>query len=169
VRQPEGRGRPSPTLTGVLLGIGVIGFLDEALIHQILQWHTFYWGTTRSREILSDGLFHVVSTLILLWGAARLWKDRADHAAGRARRIGGGALLGAGAFNLYDGLVQHLAFHFHLVNERVCPIVHANNSLSACPRDVPYEIAFDLIAAALVLAGVAVLRRVRRAPQPARA
>jgi len=33
--------RGSPLFTGVLIGIGIIGFLDEAIFHQILQWHNF--------------------------------------------------------------------------------------------------------------------------------
>jgi uncharacterized membrane protein len=27
-------------ITGILLGIGVVGALDEAIFHQLLQWHT---------------------------------------------------------------------------------------------------------------------------------
>jgi len=67
------RRRGSPLLTGVLLGIGIIGFLDEAVFHQLLQWHAFYWATDSHGRILSDGLFHVFSTLVLLGGTFRLW------------------------------------------------------------------------------------------------
>ena len=31
--------------TGVLLGIGIAGFVDESVFHQLLQWHNFYWAT----------------------------------------------------------------------------------------------------------------------------
>lgn len=65
--QDRQEGRPSSALfTGVLLGVGIIGFADEALLHQILQWHAFYWGTDQHARILSDGLFHVGSTALLI-------------------------------------------------------------------------------------------------------
>ena len=112
----------SAIFTGTLVGIGIIGFLDEALLHQILQWHNFYWASDQAGRVLSDGLFHAVSTLLLLWGTYRLW--RYEHAApGRARALVAGIFLGGGRFNLYDGVVQHAVLHLHLVNERVCPTV----------------------------------------------
>ena len=55
-------------LTGVLLGIGSIGAIDEAVFHQVLQWHTLYWGTDEHGRILSDGLFHLASAAVLVWG-----------------------------------------------------------------------------------------------------
>ncbi len=88
-------------VTGVLLGIGIAGFVDESIFHQLLQWHNFYWATDQSGRIVSDGLFHVGSTLILLWGAWRLWRDRASWTPRHTRAIQGGILLGAGGFNTY--------------------------------------------------------------------
>ncbi len=32
----------SVLFTGILIGIGIAGFLDETLFHQLLQWHAFY-------------------------------------------------------------------------------------------------------------------------------
>src|SRR4051794_15768185 len=49
---PEVTHLASPLLTGILLGIGIIGFLDEAVFHQLLQWHTFYWDTDQHGRIL---------------------------------------------------------------------------------------------------------------------
>ena len=74
-------------VTGVLLGIGIAGFIDESLFHQLLQWHNFYWATDERGRILSDGLFHVGSTLVLLWGVWRLWRDRASWTRPHARAI----------------------------------------------------------------------------------
>jgi hypothetical protein len=53
-----------------------MAFLDETLLHLLLQWHTFYWNTDQHGRILSDGLFHAFSTLLLLWGAVRLWRGQ---------------------------------------------------------------------------------------------
>ena len=152
----------SALLTGVLLGIGVAGFVDEAVFHQILQWHNFYWATDQQGRILSDGLFHVFSTLALLWGAIRLWRDRLSWSPKRARRIAGALLIGAGGFNTYDGVVQHVILHLHLVNEHLCAVPYsADNSVATCPADVPLEIAWIAVGSLIVAAGVLVYRRGR--------
>lgn len=155
-------------VTGLMLGVGIAGFIDEAVFHQLLQWHTFYWGTTEHGRILSDGLFHIGSTLLLLWGAARLWRDRATPDRRRSTAILAGILIGAGGFNAYDGVVQHLILHLHLVNEHVCPQPLADNSIATCPRDVPYEIIWIAVGLAVTAAGFLTWRRAARAsPQTA--
>ncbi len=154
--------RRSTLLTGISLGIGIIGFLDEAILHQVLQWHTFYWGTDERGRILSDGLFHIFSTLVLLWGVYRLWQSSSGRPGIRGNELSAAILLGAGGFNTFDGLVDHLVLHVHLVNERVCTTVDANNSIASCPQDIPYEAAFTAIGLVLLMTGIA---RWRRTPQ----
>ncbi len=153
------RGLGSAVLTGFLLGIGLAGFIDETIFHQLLQWHNFYWATDAHGRILSDGLFHAVSTLILLWGAFRLWQDRASSAPGRSSGTIAGILIGGGGFNAYDGVVQHVILHLHLVNEHVCPTLNINNSIATCPNDIPYEIVWIVVGAALLAAGLVWWRR----------
>src|SRR5438270_6978506 len=97
--------------TGFVLGIGIMAFLDETLLHQLLQWHTFYWNTDQHGRILSDGIFHAFSTLLLLWGAFRLWRGRAMWATSSRFALVAAILIGAGGFNLYDGIVQHAILH----------------------------------------------------------
>ena len=157
--------RPA-VVTGVLLGIGIAGFIDESVFHQLLQWHTFYWATDQRGRILSDGLFHVGSTLILLWGAWRLWRDRASWAPWHSRAILGGILVGVGGFNTYDGVVQHVLLHLHLVNEHVCSVPQdPNNSILSCRADIPYEVVWIVLSVAVLVAGILVARQalVRRA------
>jgi len=153
------RRRGSPLLTGVLLGIGIIGFLDEAVFHQLLQWHAFYWATDSHGRILSDGLFHVFSTLVLLGGTFRLWFGTPPD----PRRLLAAILIGAGGFNAYDGIVQHVIFHFHLVNERVCPAPERGNSLATCRADIPFEVAWIALGLLILGAGTALWRRDARA------
>lgn len=154
-------------VTGLMLGVGIAGFIDEALFHQVLQWHNFYWNTDEHGRILSDGLFHVGSTLVLLWGAGRLWRGRATSDPLRSKAILAGILIGAGGFNAYDGIVQHLIFHFHLVNEYVCPQpMNGGNSIVTCPRDIPYEVVWIAVAAAVTGAGIAIWRRTVRNAAP---
>ncbi len=148
-------------VTGIVLGIGIMAFLDETLLHQLLQWHTFYWNTDQHGRILSDGLFHAFSTLLLLWGAFRLWRGRAPWNSPSRNALVAAILIGAGSFNLYDGIVQHAIFHFHLVNELVCssPASRRDTVLGICRNDVPYEVVFDMIALVVLSTGIVWWRR----------
>lgn len=146
--------RRSALLSGLLVGIGVVGFVDETVFHQLLQWHAFYWGTSEHGRVLSDGLFHAFSTSLLIWGALRLWRDRESWTPIRARRIAAAAVIGGGAFNFYDGVVQHVIFHLHLVDEKVCPHPQIDNSISTCHADIPFEIVWILAGAMIITAGV---------------
>ena len=147
-------------LTGILLGIGIIGAIDEAVFHQILQWHTLYWGTDEHGRILSDGVFHLASAAVLVWGALRVWQTPQDRLRRPRDALLAAVLIGAGGFNLYDGLVQHLLLHLHLVNEFVCPTPGVDNSIASCPADIPFEAAWLLVATALLAIGLLWWRRV---------
>ena len=66
-----GRSGPVPVAPGLLLGIGLGGFVDGILLHQILQWHHMLTATDRypsstivglEANTLADGLFHAVTT-----------------------------------------------------------------------------------------------------------
>lgn len=137
----------SVLFTGILIGIGIAGFLDETIFHQLLQWHTFYWATDERGRIFSDGLFHLFSSLLLLWGLFRVWHGRARWREASGPILIAVILMGAGGFNFYDGIIQHAILHLHLVNEHVCNLsmTHGNNSLANCPQDIPYEIVWDII------------------------
>jgi uncharacterized membrane protein len=163
--RPQGsvQARRSALLSGLLVGIGVVGFIDETVFHQLLQWHAFYWATSQHGRVLSDGLFHAFSTALLIWGAVRLWRDRESWTQVRSREIAAAALIGGGLFNFYDGVVQHVIFHLHLVNEKVCPHPQADNSVSTCHRDIPFEVLWIVAGAALVAAGVIWWKRLGRA------
>src|SRR4051812_47406194 len=67
---------------GVLLGIGLGGFLDGIVLHQIGQWHNM--GSARlppltmaamSRNMAWDGWFHLATWLITLLGVLLLWRS----------------------------------------------------------------------------------------------
>jgi uncharacterized membrane protein len=151
--------RKSVLITGTLLGIGIIGFVDEAILHQLLQWHTFYWATSEYGRVLSDGFFHIFTMVVLLWGVYRLWETSRVGPSGTRAELAAAILIGAGGFNTFDGIVDHLVLHVHLVNERVCSVVDTNNSIGTCPQDIPYEVAFTSIGLALLLAGGVCWRR----------
>lgn len=125
--------RPVPqiALPGTILGIGLGGFVDGILVHQVLQWHhmlsstgsdnvgirTYPVDTVHGLEIntLWDGFFHVFTWLAVLVGIGLLY-SRVTGSRGRvwaSRVLWGWVLLGWGAFNLVEGLVDHhlLAIH----------------------------------------------------------
>jgi uncharacterized membrane protein len=151
----------SALLTGILLGIGIVGFIDETVFHQLLQWHNFYWNTDQFGRILSDGLFHIFSTLLLLWGTIRLWRSSLSWTAFNRKIIVAGILMGAGGFNFYDGIVQHAILHLHLVNEHVCvtPLSRSDTILGICRNDIPYEIVWDLVGLIVLSLGWFLWRR----------
>jgi uncharacterized membrane protein len=67
---------------GVLLGLGLGGFFDGIVLHQILQWHhmlssvDFFDPATvpgLKTNTVADGLFHVGAYLLTIAGLALLW------------------------------------------------------------------------------------------------
>src|SRR3954467_5289474 len=91
---------------GVLIGVGVAGFVDETVFHQLLHWHHFYDRSTPAAGLVSDGVFHAFSWFATVAGLVLLVAAR-RAAPIAASRWWGALLVGAGAFQLYDGTVQH--------------------------------------------------------------
>jgi uncharacterized membrane protein len=133
---------------GVLTGMGIAGTLDEVVLHQLLAWHHFYDRSTPTVGLVSDGLFHLLSTAVLVIGVIQLVERR--HTTSDPPRLAlAGILLGAGGFNLYDGTIQHKLLGLHQVR-------------AGAPDNLPYDLAFLAIAATLALAGALLLRRTRQ-------
>ncbi|WP_306211685.1 DUF2243 domain-containing protein [Actinoplanes sp. RD1] len=135
------------TLSGVLLGLGVAGFVDETVFHQLLHWHHFYDKSTPAAGLVSDGIFHAFSWFSTI-AALFLLADLRRRAAFERLSWWGGLLAGAGAFQLYDGTVQHKLLRLHQIRYHV--------------DLTPYDWTWNVIAVALLLAGVALLARARR-------
>jgi len=112
----------------IVLGLGLGGFFDGIVLHQILQWHhvltsSGYPPTTVDNlkvNMLADGVFHVVTSVFVLVGLIWLWRQayRPDRR-WEAKAFFGGLLLGWGVFNLVEGLVDHQILGLHHVNETV--------------------------------------------------
>jgi uncharacterized membrane protein len=143
---------PSPapparsTTSGVLAGVGLIAFVDETVFHQILHWHHFYDRSTPDVGLVSDGLFHAFGFVAVVAGLFLL-ADLRRRQSLVVRRWVGGLLLGAGAFQLYDGLIQHKVFGLHQIRYGVDLL--------------PYDLTWDLTAAALVIVGTLLTVRSR--------
>jgi uncharacterized membrane protein len=110
---------------GVFLGLGIGGFVDGILLHQVLRWHSM--GSTvlppTSLEALAqnvrwDGYFHIVTLLLTLIGALALWREGQDGTAPPSLRVLlGQMILGWGVFNLVEGLVAHVVLELHHVRD----------------------------------------------------
>lgn len=135
------RGRGS-VWSGVLFGVGAVAFLDEAVFHQLLHWHHFYDGATSEIGLVSDGLFHAFSWFATI-GGLFLLADQNRRGVLDWRRWGGGVLLGAGAFQLYDGLIHHKVFRLHQIRYVEDVLV--------------YDIVWNVIAVAMLAAGAALV------------
>jgi uncharacterized membrane protein len=134
-------------LTGVLSGVGVAGFIDETVFHQLLHWHHFYDRGSAGAGLVSDGFFHAGSWLCVV-AAAFLFADLQRRHTAVPRRIRAGALLGWGGFQLYDGLVQHKLFGLHQIRYHV----------DVLPYDLVWNLAGGL---ALVIGAVLLIREGR--------
>jgi uncharacterized membrane protein len=109
----------------VLLGIGLGGFVDGIVLHQIVQWHHMLsnWmpPTTMEamqRNTLWDGLFHALVWLVTLLGVFLLWsaayhQERIPF----VREFVGRLLFGWGWFNLVEGLIDHQLLGVHYVRQ----------------------------------------------------
>jgi uncharacterized membrane protein len=109
---------------GILLGIGLGGFVDGIVLHQILQWHNMLSArippTTMEAmrtNMTADGLFHAATWLVTLVGVARLWRAGMDGALPGGRALFADGLVGWGIFNLVEGLVNHELLGIHHVRE----------------------------------------------------
>jgi uncharacterized membrane protein len=139
------RGRSA--VSGALVGLGIAGFVDETVFHQLLHWHHFWDGGSPGAGLVSDGLFHAGSWIALV-GGLFLYADLRRRAQDATTTWVAGMLLGAGAFQLYDGLIQHKIFHLHQIRYHV-PIW-------------PYDLTWNVLAALMVVVGLLLLRRARR-------
>lgn len=134
-------------ISGFLFGLGLVAFIDEAIFHQILQWHHFYDKSTTSVGLLSDGIFHVFSWFATV-GALFLVADLRRRGAFLYPLWQGSVLLGSGAFNLYDGLIQHKIMRIHQIR-------YVDNLLI-------YDVIWNALAASLILIGFSIIMKYRR-------
>jgi uncharacterized membrane protein len=152
---------PRSVLAGIIIGIGMGGFVDGILFHQIMQWHNMGSSvlppTTMSamrQNMIWDGEFHAAVWVITLIGIYLLLA----HARGGARlpstrSFTGQLLLGFGFFNVVEGIIDHHLLNLHHVRD--------------LPVHVPmYDWLFLAVAGVgFVLAGAALARSTLAAPR----
>jgi uncharacterized membrane protein len=125
---------PSPWKTsrpllapGIVLGMGLGGFVDGIVLHQVLQWHhlmsghgSFPTGTVPGLQdnVFWDGFFHVATLALTGLGVGLMWRTGRRGAVQWDATVFIGCLLaGWGLFNLADGLINHHLLGLHHVRE----------------------------------------------------
>ncbi|AVQ98766.1 DUF2243 domain-containing protein [Oceanobacillus sp. M65] len=134
-------------LSGILFGLGIAAFIDETVFHQLLRWHHFYDKSTTDIGLISDGLFHAFSWFATI-GGLFMFADLRRRRALWLKRWWGGLLLGAGAFQLYDGLIQHKVMGLHQIR-------YVDNVWV-------YDIVWNGVAILMILAGLIILFQTRK-------
>ena len=142
--------RPPPKTSGLLFGLGLGGFVDGIVLHQILQWHHMVssvddapTNTLAGLELntLADGFFHLATwalvlaasvTSILAWRSGRLAPNWSFHF--------GLVLAGWGIFNVVEGLIDHQILGVH----------HVRDDLGA---PLSWDVGFLVLGALLVAVG----------------
>ncbi len=146
---------------GVLLGIGLGGFLDGIVLHQILRWHHMVSDDVSVRSVagledntLADGVFHAVMWTITLVGSLVAIKAWRNSEVAPSWRVHFGALLvGWGIFNLIDS-ANHFILGLH----------HIRDDLGG---PVGWDVGFFVFAVVLLAVGCALIRGARTRPSAA--
>jgi uncharacterized membrane protein len=116
---------PRVTLAGILIGIGMGGFVDGIVLHQIAQWHSMLSNIVPPHTMDAmrvnmtwDGLFHALTWIVTLVGILRLRSAASARAAVPSFQVFTGQLiLGWGVFNLVEGIIDHQILGIHNVRE----------------------------------------------------
>ncbi|MFC6906281.1 DUF2243 domain-containing protein [Halalkalicoccus tibetensis] len=150
--------RRSLLLWGGVFGFGFGALIDVMIFHQIFQTHHLLSGyydpltyDGLRTNVMFDGLFSMGMLLVATVGAAMLWRT-----ANRATRplsslvVVGASLVGAGVFNVFDGVVNHYLLDLHNV-------VHGTEAWN------PHWVAVSLL---MLGAGLLVLRLADRRGDP---
>ena len=101
-------------LARISLSIGLGGFFDGIVLHQILQWHNMLSDikplTNRSNidlNVLADGIFHVFDYVMTILGVVLLWKvAKRDDVPWSSKTFFGSILMGIGLFDFVEGLIM---------------------------------------------------------------
>lgn len=157
--------RHFPIAAGILFGLGLGGFFDGIVLHQLLQWHHMVSGWHPPTDLenlefntLWDGLFHSLTYVFVAAGLLLLWRAaHRRHLYWSNRLLAGTLLLGFGLFNVVEGLVNHQLLGVHRVNELVPEA-----------ERLAWDIGFLVWGAAMLAAGWLLVRGGRRVSPPAR-
>lgn len=117
-----------PLITaGTFLGIGMGGFFDGILLHQLLQTHNMLSARVPKTTIANmevnmfwDGMFHALTWTMTAIGLALFWRAaRRTDVPWSGKIFVASLFIGWGLFNLVEGVIDHHLLHLHHVVERL--------------------------------------------------
>ncbi|WP_193195895.1 DUF2243 domain-containing protein [Nostoc sp. MG11] len=144
----------TPLITaGIVLGVGLGGFVDGILLHQLLQWHHMLSNvrpltTTANIDLnmLWDGLFHAFDWVMTVVGIVLLWRAGGrDDVAWSSQTFVGSLLIGAGLFDLVEGVIDHQILGIHHVKPG--------------PNQLAWDLGFLLFGALVVAIGWIMIKK----------
>ena len=108
---------------GLVLGVGLGGFVDGIVLHQMLQWHNLLSSVTPPTDLVAmkynmvwDGLFHALTWTMVAVGIGLLFRaGRRADVPWSGRLLFGSLLGGWGLFNVVEGLIDHQLLGLHHV------------------------------------------------------
>jgi uncharacterized membrane protein len=164
LRKPETAGREAGhrelTVAGLVLGLGLGGFVDGIVLHQILQWHhmltdygnhaSFPATTVSSLEdnVVWDGLFHAGTWVLVAVGLLLLWRATSVGHRASGRTLAGLIVAGWGSFNVVEGVINHHILTLHHVRDDVA-------------EPLGWDLGFLALGALLIAAGLGLRSRDR--------
>lgn len=115
----------SVLLAGGVIGFGFGGLVDVLVFHLVLRVHHLISGivspTTRrglQLNLVADGLFSLAMMAIMTTGFVLFWRALPLSDESRSLGLFGGAsVAGVGAFNFYDGTIDHYVLGLHHVTQ----------------------------------------------------
>lgn len=121
----DSSGRHYSKRAGILLGLGLGGFADGILLHQIIHWHNMGSAVLppTTMEAMADnmrwdGLFHAAVWVMTVVGVYWLVADaRRGEPLPDGKAFTGLLILGWGLFNLVEGIVDHHVLELHHVRD----------------------------------------------------
>lgn len=134
--------------SGLFFGIGVMAFVDEVIFHMLLQWHHFYDLSTTAVGIFSDGLLMSFAWFAAI-GSLFMFADLRRRNALWMKKWIGAVFLGAGIFQLFDGIVNHKLLRVHQIRYDVESIL-------------PYDIVWNVSGALLLAVGIILLLKTKK-------
>ena len=140
------RDRRQLLIATVLIGIGVMAAIDEIVFHQILAWHHFYDGSTPDVALLTDGFLHAAELVAIVAGFF-MFADLRERGVSDPTLALPGGLLGAGGFQVFDGLVDHKVLRLHQIRYDV--------------DILPYDLAWNAAGIVMIIVGLLLARKAR--------
>jgi uncharacterized membrane protein len=138
---------------GIFLGVGFSGFFDGIVLHQILQWHhmlsnvrPLFTIADIDLNMVWDGLFHVFDLAMTVTGVILLWRaGERDDVLWSSNTFFGSILVGAGLFDVVEGIIDHQVLGIHHVKPG--------------PNQLAWDLGFLVFGALLIVIGYLIINR----------